>query len=76
MARVAKAAIAELEPLLSPPDVSALFQIPGETLSRWRSQREGPAYLRMGRHVRYRASDIREWLATRERLAGAGDGHG
>ncbi|MFO7782355.1 helix-turn-helix domain-containing protein [Thioalkalivibrio sp.] len=33
------------------------------TLARWRSLREGPPYIRVGRKVRYLQSDLDEWLA-------------
>jgi len=32
------------------------------TLTVWRSQGRGPRYLRLGRLVRYRISDLDEWL--------------
>ncbi len=36
------------------------------TLQRWRSQRVGPPYIRMGRQVLYRRDAVRGWLIAME----------
>ncbi len=36
--------------------------VPLGTLANWRYQGRGPTYLRVGRHVRYRAQDVTEWI--------------
>lgn len=59
---MARVAVAEADVLLSPRELAALIKIPEETLAQWRSRGKGPDYLRMGRHARYRMSDIRAWL--------------
>lgn len=51
--------------LSSGADVSARTGIPERTLSDWRSRGLGPAYLKIGRHVRYRNADVERWLDTR-----------
>ena len=33
------------------------------TIRRWRYERKGPAYIRMGRTIRYRQEDIDEFIA-------------
>lgn len=38
--------------------------LPVKTLARWASKGTGPLYARMGRHVRYRLSDVLEWEAA------------
>ena len=48
--------------LLSPAELSAYLGIPLATIYRWRSQRNGPSGIRVGRHVRYRVADIEAWL--------------
>jgi len=48
--------------LLSPPEVSRYLGLPLGTLANWRYQGRGPAYLRVGRHVRYRAEDVATWV--------------
>ncbi len=35
------------------------------TLPRWRWSGVGPAYLKVGRAIRYRRSDLEAWLAGR-----------
>jgi hypothetical protein len=42
-----------------------MLQVPVFTLAHWASRREGPAYLRIGRHVRYTATDVEDWLSHR-----------
>lgn len=48
--------------LLTPTAVSEYLGIPESTLANWRYLRRGPAYLRVGRHVRYRAADVAAWV--------------
>ena len=51
----------DLDQLLTPPDVSTYLGVPLGTLANWRYLGRGPAYLRVGRHVRYRRSDVAAW---------------
>ena len=37
------------------------------TLIRWRVERTGPPYVKLGRKVFYRRKSLDEWLAGRER---------
>jgi len=37
------------------------------TLNKWRCIGGGPKYLKMGKAVRYRLSDIQEWLEENQR---------
>jgi len=37
------------------------------TLNKWRCIGGGPKYLKMGKAVRYRVSDINDWLDANER---------
>ena len=39
--------------------------VPVKTLARWRWTEEGPRYVRMGKHVRYRRSDLAAWSDSR-----------
>lgn len=52
------------DPLLTPGDVSDYISIPEETLAQWRYRRIGPAWLKVGRHVRYQRTDLDAWLAA------------
>jgi excisionase family DNA binding protein len=48
--------------LLSPSEVSRYLGVPLGTLANWRYQGRGPAFLRVGRHVRYRSEDVATWV--------------
>jgi DNA-binding transcriptional MerR regulator len=48
--------------LYSTEELSELFDIPEETLKRWRKTGYGPKSLLIGKHRRYRECDVREWL--------------
>lgn len=37
-----------------------------QTLRNWRHQRRGPAYVKMGRSIRYMLVDLDEYLETRK----------
>lgn len=51
-----------VEVLWTPEDLAAFLGIPEKTLTDWRYRGKGPAFKRVGKHVRYRPEDIREWL--------------
>ena len=51
-------------------ELAARLRKPVNTLYRWNSRNEGPAYLRVGRTVLYRRTDVEKWLQSR--YAGAG----
>lgn len=38
------------------------LQIPERTLGQWRYLGKGPAYVRVGNHVRYRRADVDAWI--------------
>jgi hypothetical protein len=42
-----------------------------ETLTAWRHERRGPAYVKIGRKVFYRRNDIAAWLGAQRRDPGA-----
>jgi excisionase family DNA binding protein len=52
------------DPLLSIPEFAEYLGVPVATIYRWRYMRDGPVGYRIGRHVRYRLSDIERWLDT------------
>jgi excisionase family DNA binding protein len=54
------------ELLLTPKEAAEFLGIPLGTLAQWRSQRRGPPYIKLEeRLVRYRRSDLEEYLAGR-----------
>ena len=48
--------------LASADELAEHVGVPKATLSQWRHRRVGPKWIRIGRHVRYRWSDIEAWL--------------
>ena len=53
--------------LLQGEDVAELLGVPVATLANWRASGKGPPYLRVGRHVRYRATDVETWIDSQVR---------
>ncbi len=53
---------ADIEDLLSPAEVSEWLGVPIATLYAWKYRGDGPAALRVGRHLRYRRGDVERWL--------------
>jgi predicted DNA-binding transcriptional regulator AlpA len=41
-------------------------EVARQTIYRWNSERSGPPYLRAGRRVFYRRSDVDAWMAGRQ----------
>ena len=52
---------------LSQDDLADRWQMSVRTLERWRSQRQGPAFLKLGGKVVYRLSDIETFELTQRR---------
>jgi excisionase family DNA binding protein len=50
--------------LLTPEELSDRWKIPRSTLYGWRYRGVGPRSVRIGRHIRYRAADVDEWLES------------
>jgi predicted DNA-binding transcriptional regulator AlpA len=53
------------EAWLSRQDLADRYGLPVKTLAQWASKGTGPPYARMGRHVRYRLSDVIDWETAR-----------
>jgi len=51
-----------IEPLLTLDDVVAYLGIPKNTLYRWRVDGHGPRAVRIGKHLRYRRTELEAWL--------------
>jgi len=54
--------------LLDQGELSTMLGVPVGTLEQWRARKRGPAFLRIGRHVRYDLAEVREWLDSRRNL--------
>lgn len=50
------------ERLLSPQEVADWLGVPRGTIYQWRTRGDGPRGYRVGKHVRYRLSDVQSWL--------------
>lgn len=50
---------------LSIADLADREGVPMSTVYRWNSTGTGPKYLRVGKHVRYRVSDVERWEDAR-----------
>lgn len=53
---------AAVDRLLTAQEVADYLVIPVATLYRWRTFREGPRAARIGKHLRYRLSDVVSWV--------------
>ncbi|WSQ15752.1 helix-turn-helix domain-containing protein [Streptomyces sp. NBC_01231] len=48
--------------LATPADLAKYLGIPEATLAQWRYLSKGPRWIKVGRHCRYRWSEIDAWL--------------
>ena len=58
--------------IMSPVELSEFLGLPLGTLANWRYLGRGPTFLHVGRHVRYRRSDVDRWLKDNTRLVDDG----
>ncbi|MCB1467593.1 MAG: helix-turn-helix domain-containing protein [Rhizobiaceae bacterium] len=54
--------------------VVELLGLPVRTLQSWRLRGGGPEFYKIGRSVRYKRSDLEEWLASRKASSTASHG--
>lgn len=52
--------------LLSTQEVARLLVVPVTTLYTWRYKGTGPNAYRVGKHLRYRLSDVMAWLEDQQ----------
>ena len=45
-------------------EVSELLRIEPDTLKHWRFQKKGPAYYKLGGAVRYRQSELKDFISS------------
>jgi len=50
--------------LLDAHELAEWLAVPVATLYQWRYTGNGPRALKVGRHLRYRRSDVEAWLET------------
>jgi predicted DNA-binding transcriptional regulator AlpA len=61
--------------LLSPGDLAEREGVPLKTIYAWNYVGSGPRYLRVGRFVRYRLTDVVAWEDARYADAAGGGSH-
>lgn len=49
---------------LSPADLAALIHVPVGTVYQWNYKGVGPRKTKVGRHVRFRRTDVDAWLES------------
>lgn len=47
-------------------DLAAFLQVPKDTIRTWSKHGDGPKGYKVGRHVRFKASDVERWLESRD----------
>lgn len=65
------AGTALLDSLVSPATLAERLGTTERTLSEWRINGRGPAFIRVGRGVRYRPEAVDEWLLSQEHASTA-----
>jgi excisionase family DNA binding protein len=54
-----------LPDLLSPSEVAVYLGVPVSTIHYWRGRGQGPPGFKVGKRLRFRASDVAKWLEER-----------
>jgi excisionase family DNA binding protein len=53
--------------LMTDDEAAAYLSASTSTLNFWRTQRRGPAFVKLGRNVRYRRCDLDRWIEANRR---------
>lgn len=64
--KTATVTMIDRRPTATPEELSAYLQIPEKTLEHWRTTGDGPPWRRIGRHPRYRWTDVDAWWDEQE----------
>ena len=51
-----------LDPLVTITELAEYLGVPVKTIYEWRQTGRGPVGLRIGRHVKFRISDVQAWV--------------
>ena len=54
-----------LDRLLTSEDVSEYLRVSPHTIEMWRRKKVGPPWLKIGRSIRYKFSEVHAWLERR-----------
>ena len=68
---MATTAAAARRTLATPAEVADYLGVPVNTLTAWRYRGTGPRYCKIGRHVRYRWSDVEAFVAAQAKETAA-----
>lgn len=58
-----KPAAVDADELLTPQELADRLRVPVATVYAWNYKGTGPAFLKLGRHVRYLRVEVDRWLA-------------
>lgn len=58
-----------LDPLLSISELADYLGVSIKTIYEWRQTGRGPVGIRMGRHLKFAVSDVRDWIDHRRETA-------
>jgi len=50
------------DPLLSVEQLADMLGVPARTIHAWRYRRKAPPGIRLGKHLRFRRSDVEQWI--------------
>lgn len=64
--------IPTLDRLLTAQELADYIGVPLATVYSWRRRNNGPPGFRVGRHLRYRWSEVEEWISERIRVGATG----
>jgi len=57
-----KAEHSKADRLLTVEDLAAYLDVPVKTIYAWRHHKTGPSGIRIGKHLRFRWSEVERWL--------------
>lgn len=63
--------MSDRRPLATPEQVAEYLNVPLNTVYDWRRKRTGPRASKVGVHLRYRWSDVEQWLDERAKAGAA-----
>jgi len=55
--------------LMTTEEVADYLQVPTRTVEDWRLRKVGPDFVRVGKHVRYRSTELDMWIVSKETRA-------
>lgn len=58
--------VVTLDELMTANEVADVLGLSAGTLANWRSLGMGPTYLKLGGRVRYRVSNVNDWVSSQE----------